>query len=594
MKNIAKATAVYGNDLFSLEMWGGATFDTAYRFLKESPWNRLEALRKRIPNVMFQMLIRGANGVGYKNYSDNVIRELIKESATSGIDIFRMFDSLNWLKGIEVTLDEVLKCGKVAEVALCYTGDILDENRDKYSLKYYVDKAKEIEKMGAHILAIKDMSALLKPYAAKKLITALKDEISIPIQLHTHDTTGNGVATVLMAADAGVDIIDTTFNSMSGLTSQPALNSIVAALENTDRDTGINLSGIQKLSDYWDAVRPVYNQFESDLKSGSAEIYKFEIPGGQYSNLKPQVESFGLGHRFNDVKHMYKKVNDMLGDIIKVTPSSKMVGDMAIFMVQNDLTPENINEKAKNMAFPDSIVSYFKGMMGQPEGGFPKDLQNIVLKGEEPITVRPGELLPPEDFDKIEAYLKEEYKYNPSKQDLISYALYPDVFEAFIKSVLEYGDVSRMGSDVFFHGLAEGETSEIEVAEGKTMIVQLIEIGKLDADGNRTLDFEINGNRREIKIKDKTERILNNSKEDSSSKMANPENKLEIGASIPGTIIKVLVKDGDEVKEGDSLVVIEAMKMETNIVASSTGTVESVLIQEGQQVKTGELLMKIK
>lgn len=594
MKNIAKATAVYGNDLFSLEMWGGATFDTAYRFLKESPWNRLEALRKRIPNVMFQMLIRGANGVGYKNYSDNVIRELIKESATSGIDIFRMFDSLNWLKGIEVTLDEVLKCGKVAEVALCYTGDILDENRDKYSLEYYVDKAKEIEKMGAHILAIKDMSALLKPYAAKKLITALKDEISIPIQLHTHDTTGNGVATVLMAADAGVDIIDTTFNSMSGLTSQPALNSIVAALENTDRDTGINLSGIQKLSDYWDAVRPVYNQFESDLKSGSAEIYKFEIPGGQYSNLKPQVESFGLGHRFNDVKHMYKKVNDMLGDIIKVTPSSKMVGDMAIFMVQNDLTPENINEKAKNMAFPDSIVSYFKGMMGQPEGGFPKDLQNIVLKGEEPITVRPGELLPPEDFDKIEAYLKEEYKYNPSKQDLISYALYPDVFEAFIKSVLEYGDVSRMGSDVFFHGLAEGETSEIEVAEGKTMIVQLIEIGKLDADGNRTLDFEINGNRREIKIKDKTERILNNSKEDSSSKMANPGNKLEIGASIPGTIIKVLVKDGDEVKEGDSLLVIEAMKMETNVVASSTGTVESVLIQEGQQVKTGELLMKIK
>ncbi|MCE5222043.1 MAG: pyruvate carboxylase [Clostridium sp.] len=594
MKNIGKATAVYGNDLFSLEMWGGATFDTAYRFLKESPWKRLESLRKRIPNVMFQMLIRGANAVGYKNYPDNVIREFIKESAESGIDVFRIFDSLNWLKGIEVSLEEVLKCNKVAEVALCYTGDILDETRDKYSLKYYVEKAKEIEKMGAHILAIKDMSALLKPYAAKKLITALKDEISIPIHLHTHDTTGNGVATVLMAADAGVDIVDTTFNSMSGLTSQPALNSIVAALGNTDRDTGIDLSEIQKLSDYWDTVRPVYNQFESDLKSGSAEIYKFEIPGGQYSNLKPQVESFGLGHRFNDVKHMYKKVNDMLGDIIKVTPSSKMVGDMAIFMVQNDLTPENILEKAKNMAFPDSIVSYFKGMMGQPEGGFPKELQALVLKGEEPITARPGELLPPEDFDKIEAYLKEEYRYNPSKQDLISYALYPDVFEAFIKSVLEYGDVSRMGSDVFFHGLAEGETSEIEVAEGKTMIVQLIEIGKLDAEGNRTIDFEINGNRREIKIKDKTERIIGNSRENNTSKMADPENKLEIGASIPGTIIKVLVKEGDEVKEGDSLLVIEAMKMETNIVAYSTGTVESILIQEGQQVKTGELLMKIK
>lgn len=594
MKNIGKATAVYGNDLFSLEMWGGATFDTAYRFLKESPWKRLESLRKRIPNVMFQMLIRGANAVGYKNYPDNVIREFIKESAESGIDVFRIFDSLNWLKGVEVSLDEVLKCGKVAEVALCYTGDILDETRDKYSLKYYVEKAKEIEKMGAHILAIKDMSALLKPYAAKKLITALKDEISIPIHLHTHDTTGNGVATVLMAADAGVDIVDTTFNSMSGLTSQPALNSIVAALGNTDRDTGIDLSEIQKLSDYWDTVRPVYSQFESDLKSGSAEIYKFEIPGGQYSNLKPQVESFGLGHRFNDVKQMYKKVNDMLGDIIKVTPSSKMVGDMAIFMVKNDLTPENILEKAKNMAFPDSIVSYFKGMMGQPEGGFPKELQALVLKGEEPITVRPGELLPPEDFDKIAEYLKEKYKFTPCRKDIISYALYPDVFEAFIKSVLEFGDVSRMGSDVFFHGLAEGETSEIEVAEGKTMIVQLIEIGKLDAEGNRTLDFEINGNRREIKIKDKTERIISGAKEDNNSKMADPDNKLEVGASIPGTIIKVLVNEGQEVKEGESLLVIEAMKMETNIVAATSGTVESVLIKEGQQVKTGELLMKLK
>lgn len=594
MKNIAKATAVYGNDLFSLEMWGGATFDTAYRFLKESPWKRLESLRKRIPNVMFQMLIRGANAVGYKNYPDNVIREFIKESAESGIDVFRIFDSLNWLKGIEVSLDEVLKCGKVAEVALCYTGDILDETRDKYSLKYYVEKAKEIEKMGAHILAIKDMSALLKPYAAKKLITALKDEISIPIHLHTHDTTGNGVATVLMAADAGVDIVDTTFNSMSGLTSQPALNSIVAALGNTDRDTGIDLSGIQKLSDYWDTVRPVYSQFESDLKSGSAEIYKFEIPGGQYSNLKPQVESFGLGHRFNDVKHMYKKVNDMLGDIIKVTPSSKMVGDMAIFMVQNDLTSENIVEKAKNMAFPDSVVSYFKGMMGQPEGGFPKELQEVVLKGEEPITVRPGELLPPEDFDKIAEYLKEKYKFTPCRKDIISYALYPDVFEAYIKSILEFGDVSRMGSDVFFHGLAEGETSEIEVAEGKTMIVQLIEIGKLDAEGNRTLDFEINGNRREIKIKDKTERITSGSKEESNSTMADPDNKLEVGASIPGTIIKVLVNEGQEVKEGESLLVIEAMKMETNIVAAASGTVEAVLIKEGQQVKTGELLMKLK
>ena len=594
MINIANATALYGNDLFSLEMWGGATFDTSYRFLKESPWKRLEELRKRIPNVMFQMLIRGANGVGYKNYPDNVIKSFIKESAESGIDVFRIFDSLNWLKGIEVSLEEVLKCNKVAEVALCYTGDILDESRDKYTLDYYVKKAKEIEKMGAHILGIKDMSALLKPYAAKKLITALKNEIEIPIHLHTHDTTGNGVATVLMAADAGVDIIDTTYNSMSGLTSQPALNSIVAALENTSRDTGFDLAGIQKLSDYWDAVRPVYSEFESDLKSGSAEIYKFEIPGGQYSNLKPQVESFGLGNKFDDVKKMYKDVNMMLGDIIKVTPSSKMVGDLAIFMVQNDLTPENIVEKAKNLAFPDSVVSYFKGMMGQPEGGFPKDLQNIVLKGEKPITVRPGELLPPEDFDKIAQHLKEKFKFDPSNKDILSYALYPDVFEDFIKFVMEYGDVSRMGSDVFFHGLKEGETSEIEVAEGKTLIVQLISMGKLDNEGYRTLEFEVNGNRREIKVKDKTERALVSVNDENSIKMADPDNNLEIGAGIPGSIIKVLVKEGDNVKEGDSLAVIEAMKMETNIVASADGVIEKVYIAEGQQVKSGELLIKIK
>ncbi|HYE67518.1 MAG TPA: pyruvate carboxylase, partial [Anaerovoracaceae bacterium] len=316
---IAKATSVYENDLFSLEMWGGATFDTAYRFLHESPWDRLEELRKRIPNILFQMLFRGANAVGYKNYPDNVIREFVRESSAAGIDVFRIFDSLNWLKGIEVALDEVLKCNKLAEVTLCYTGDILDDTRDKYTLQYYVDKAKEIERMGAHILAIKDMSALLKPYAAAKLIKALKDEITIPIHLHTHDTTGNGGATALMAADAGVDIVDTALNSMSGLTSQPALNSLVAALNNTERETGIDLSGIQKLSDYWAAVRPVYSPFESDLKSGSAEIYRFEIPGGQYSNLKPQVESFGLGHRFGDVKEMYKTVNDMVGDIIKVT-----------------------------------------------------------------------------------------------------------------------------------------------------------------------------------------------------------------------------------------------------------------------------------
>lgn len=391
MLGIAEATAHLGRELFSLEMWGGATFDVAYRFLKESPWERLTELRKRIPNIMFQMLLRGSNAVGYTNYPDNLVREFIKEAARAGIDVFRIFDSLNWLKGMEVAIDETLASGKLAEACVCYTGDILDSKRDKYSLEYYVKTARELEKMGAHILGIKDMAGLLKPYAAEKLIRALKNEISIPIHLHTHDTSGNGVATILMAAEAGVDIADTAFNSMSGLTSQPALNSVVAALENTERATGINLDDIQEISDYWGAIRPIYAEFESGLKSGTAEVYKYEIPGGQYSNLKPQVESFGLGHKFQEVKDMYKTVNDMLGDIVKVTPSSKLVGDLAIFMVKNDLTPENIVRKGRELAFPDSAVAYFEGMMGQPVGGFPKDLQKVVLKGKKPITCRPGE-----------------------------------------------------------------------------------------------------------------------------------------------------------------------------------------------------------
>lgn len=593
MVKIAKATSVYGKDLFSLEMWGGATFDVAYRYLHESPWERLSALRKKIPNVLFQMLLRGANAVGYKNYPDNVIREFVKETADSGIDVFRIFDSLNWLQGVEAALDEVLKTGKLAEVAICYTGDILDKNRSKYDIKYYVNKAKEIEKMGAHILGIKDMSALLKPYAAYELIKALKQEISIPIHLHTHDTSGNGVASVLMAAEAGVDIADTAFNSMSGLTSSPALNSIVAALENTDRDTEINLDGIQKISDYWSAVRPVYKQYESDLKSGTAEIYKYEIPGGQYSNLKPQVESFGLGHRFNEIKQMYKDVNDLLGDIVKVTPSSKMVGDLAIFMVKNDLTPENILDKGKDLAYPDSVVNYFKGMMGQPEGGFPQELQNIVLKGIEPITCRPGELLPPEDFEKHEKYLKDKYGMEASRKQSLSYALYPKVYEDYIKFESEYGDLSRMGSDIFFHGLYEGETCEIEIAEGKILITKLLYIGLVDSEGYRNVTFEVNGYRREIKIKDKNANTAAVGTL-SYTQMADPENKMELGASIPGTVLKVLVKEGDQVKEGQSLIVIEAMKMETNITAALPGKVAAVAVKEGQQVKTGELLVKLK
>lgn len=587
MNKIAPATSVIGKDLFSLEMWGGATFDVAYRFLKESPWERLDLLRQKVPNILFQMLLRGANAVGYKNYPDNVIREFVKQSAKAGIDVFRIFDSLNWLKGMEVAIDETRNQNKVVEACICYTGDIMDSARDKYTLNYYVKMAKELEKAGTNILGIKDMSALLKPAAAGKLIKALKSEVGIPIHLHTHDTTGNGVATILTAAEAGVDIVDAAINSMAGLTSQPALNSIVAALDNTERETGLSVSDLQKLSDYWQAVRPVYCNFESGLKAGSAEIYEYEIPGGQYSNLKPQVESFGLGHRFEDVKKMYKAVNMMLGDIVKVTPSSKVVGDLAIFMVQNELTPENIYEKAKDVDFPDSVVSYFEGMMGQPEGGFPEKLQQLVLKGKEAITCRPGELLPPEDFDAIKKHLDEQFGIDSDMKQVMSYCMYPKVYEQYLEEKLDNGEFLYMGSDVYFHGITEGEICEIPLNEGKILVTKLVEIRKPDMEGFRELIFEVNGNRRTVKILDKAAKSVATV---SSTVMADTSNPNEIGANIPGTLMKLLVKEGAEVKANEPIAVLEAMKMETNVLAPNAGKIVKINVIEGQQVVAGELI----
>ena len=590
MEKIAPAVSVYGRNFFSLEMWGGATFDTAYRFLKEDPWERLEVLREKCPNILLQMLLRGANAVGYKNYPDNVIREFVKQSTKAGIDVFRIFDSLNWIQGMEVALDETLNQGMIAEPCLCYTGDILDASKTKYTLSYYVRMAKELEKRGAHILGIKDMSGLLKPTAASKLVGALKQEIGIPIHLHTHDTSGNGVATVLMAAQAGVDIVDAAFNSMSGLTSQPALNSIVASLQHSDRDTGLDSDGLQKISEYWRDVRPVYKDFESELQTASAEIYKYEIPGGQYSNLQAQVESFGLGHKLKEVKDMYKAVNQMLGDIVKVTPSSKVVGDLAIFMVQNDLTPENIVEKGANIDFPDSTVSYFEGMMGQPEGGFPQDIQKVVLKGKKAITCRPGELLPPEDFEGIRKKLQEELGLEGTDREVISYAIYPKVFEDYVKSIRKEGSFRYMGSDIFFHSLEEGETCEVKLGEGRVLIVRLQEVRPVDNDGMREAIFEVNGNRRIIKIKDKTVTVNSSN----SVLYADESNPLEVGANIPGNIIKVLVKEGEKVEANQPIAVIEAMKMETNILAAAAGTVERIYVSEGQQVKAGEMVAKLK
>ncbi len=575
-------------DAFSLECWGGATFDVAYRFLHESPWERLDMIRQKAPNLLLQMLLRGANAVGYTNYPDNVIREFIKEAARSGVDVFRVFDSLNWVPGMEIAMEEVLKQDKICQATICYTGDILDPARDKYTLKYYVDLAKELERRGAHMLAIKDMSGILKPYAAKKLVSTLKQEIGLPIQLHTHDTSGNQVAACLMAAEAGVDVVDCAISSMAGMTSQPSLNAVVAALQGTERDTGMDLGRLQYLTDYWEDVRKRYDSFEGGIKCNATDIYRYEIPGGQYTNLKPQVESLGLGSRFEEVKENYRKVNDMLGDIVKVTPSSKMVGDLAIFMTQNNLTPETIVEKGEGLAFPDSAVSYFSGMMGQPAGGFPKDLQKVVLKGRTPITCRPGELLEPVDFEAKREEMR-AFDPDPTWRAVLSYCLYPKVVEDFVKNQKEYGYIMRLGSHVFFHGLAVGETNKVNIADGKTLVIKYLGLGEVDGEGMRTVSFELNGIRRDVQVPDEAAQ-----KNIVKVPMADPEDKSQVGSSIPGAVSKIAVKVGDAVEKNQTLVTIEAKKMETAITARMAGTVESVLVEEGGTVKGGQLLLTIK
>ena len=584
----APGTADILRDCFSLEMWGGATFDVSYRFLHESPWERLDLLRKAIPNIPFQMLLRGANAVGYTNYPDNVVREFIHQAAVNGIDVFRVFDSLNWIPGMEVAMDEILKQDKFCEASICYTGDILDPKCDKYTLKYYVNMAKELEKRGAHMLCIKDMAGLLKPYAAKKLVSTLKQEIGIPIHLHTHDTSGNQVATCLMAAEAGLDVMDCAIESMSSLTSQPSFNAVVASLKDQERDTGFQLSRLQELSEYWADVRLRYKGFEANIKNPSTDIYRYEMPGGQYTNLNAQVRSLGLGTQFEEVKEMYRSVNFMLGDIVKVTPSSKMVGDLAIFMVQNHLTPENIVEKGEALTFPDSVVSYFKGMMGQPAWGFPEDLQKVVLKGEAPITCRPGELLPAVDFA---AARKEVEKFYPEASDrtVISWCLYPKVVEEFCRHRQEYGYITRMGSHVFFNGMALGETTQISIEDGKTLVIKYLGLGDLNDDGTRNVQFELNGMRRVIAVPDPSATAQVHAVE-----LADPNDKSQTGSSIPGMISKISVQPGDKVTKNQVVAVIEAMKMETSVVARMDGTVDKVLVTEGSAVKAGELLLTIK
>lgn len=589
MLNIASKTAEVFKDSFSLEMWGGATFDVAYNFLKENPWERLEKLRKAIPNVLFQMLLRASNAVGYKNYPDNVIQKFVDESAKAGVDVFRIFDSLNWVDQMKVANEAVQKAGKISEGTICYTGDILNSERSNvFTLDYYVKLAKELEREGFHILAIKDMAGLLKPRAAYELVGELKAAVNLPIHLHTHDTSGNGLLTYKQAIDAGVDIIDTAIASMSGLTSQPSVNSLYYALDGFKRNMRTDIQGLEELSHYWSTVRPYYVDFESDIKSPNTEIYQHEMPGGQYSNLSQQAKSLGLGERFNEVKDMYRRVNFLFGDIVKVTPSSKVVGDMALYMVQNDLDEQSIIEQGYKLDFPESVVSYFKGEIGQPVNGFNKQLQDIILKGQQPLTERPGEYLKPVDFDEIREQLQDKNYGEVTEQDIISYVLYPKVFDQFIQTRQQYGNLSLLDTPTFFFGMRNGETVEIEIENGKRLIIKLETISEADEKGNRTIYYVMNGQARRITIKD--ENIKTNANVKPKADKTNPNH---IGAQMPGSVTKVKVSVGDEVKVNQPLLITEAMKMETTIQAPFNGVIKKVTVGNGDAIATGDLLIEI-
>ena len=589
MLKISQATAHLLPNLFSLEMWGGATFDVSYRFLREDPWQRLKELRQNIPNVLFQMLFRGSNAVGYKNYPDNVIREFARLSAEAGVDVFRIFDSLNWVKGMEVAIQAVRDTGKIVEATICYTGDILDPARSKYDLKYHVDLAKELEAQGAHILAIKDMAGLLKPEAAYRLVAELKEHIDIPIHLHTHDTSGNGIYTYVKAIEAGVDIVDTAISSMAGFTSQPSASTLFYALEGSERTVNVDIQSLNELSKYWEDVREYYGPFESGMKAPLPEVYDFEMPGGQYSNLQQQAKAVGLLHRWDEVKDMYRRVNLLFGDIVKVTPSSKVVGDMALFMVQNDLTEEDVLNKGEQINFPNSVVEFFQGYIGIPHGGFPERLQKVVLKGREVLPDRAGKLLEPVRFDEIKDQLRPVMNRGPSDYDAISYALYPDVFLDYLKSVDRYGDLSVVDTPTFLYGLRIGETLAVEIEKGKTLIIKLVSIGQVQKDGTRIVYFELNGQPREVTIKDFSveSEVVENPK-------ADPQNEYHVGATMPGSVVKVLVEKGDKVKQGDHLMITEAMKMETTIQAPISGIVEEIYVKEGDSIKQGDLLIELK
>ena len=588
MLGIANFVSHKLHGLYSLEMWGGATFDVALRFLLEDPWARLQRLREAIPNICFQMLLRASNAVGYTAYPDNVVEEFIYEAAAQGIDIFRIFDSLNWLPNMKVSIDAARNSGKVCEAAICYTGNLLDPKRDKYPLSYYVSKAKELERMGAQVLAIKDMAGVCRPYAAEKLVRVLREEVGLPIHFHTHDTSGINASSILKASEAGVDVVDAAIASMSGTTSQPNLNSLVAALRNTDRESSLDLDSLNQCSDYWETVRHYYTPFDSSPKSGTAEVYLHEMPGGQYTNLKEQAEAMGLGHKWPEIARAYAQVNMAFGDIVKVTPSSKVVGDMAIFLVSHGTTIGELERlgASHTLTLPNSVVEMFSGALGEPDGGWPRQMAEVVLRGQEPKPGRPGEHLAPVNMEETAVMLREKLGNDASRTDLLSYLMYPQVFLAFAQARQMYGDVSVLPTPQFYYGMEHGEEITAEIEPGKTLIIKFLTVGEPHPEGKRTVFFELNGQPREVTVQDKSLKAqkLQRAK-------ADPTNSGHVGAPIPGAVTTIVVETGQTASKGDRLLVIEAMKMQTTVYAPVSGRVAERLVQVGETVDAKDLLM---
>ncbi len=587
MLKVAGSFAQNHPQLFSMEVWGGATFDVALRFLHEDPWKRLQMFRSAVPNILLQMLIRGSNGVGYASYPDNLVEKFIDKSFENGVDVFRIFDSLNWVKSMEVSINAVRNLtGGIAEACICYTGDIMDPKRKKYSLKYYLDLAKQLENAGAHMLAIKDMAGLLKPYAAEILIKELKKTVKIPIHLHTHDTSGIQLATYLKSIEAGVNVIDVALSSMSGLTSQPNFNTLVEALKNTKHEVDYNIDSLNKFSNYWEDVRDYYYPFESGLMSSTAEVYKHEIPGGQYSNLKPQAISLGLAERMDDIKKSYEEVNQLFGDLVKVTPSSKVVGDMAMFMVTQNLSCDDILTKGESISFPESVKSMFRGDLGQPPGGFPENLQKLILKDEKPYTDLPNAHLTPIDFLQEFDQFQKKYDNYQSMLDFLSYKFYPKVFDEYYQFKSKHGDVSMIPTPTFFYGMKSNEEIMVNIGEGKTLLIRLLYVGShIDDEGRRSVYFRLNGQTRQIEVVDKKAAVKKVQNQKASGEK-------QLGAPLQGRLSKIFVKQGESIKKNTPLFTIEAMKMETTITASKDIVVSLVTLKEGVMVEAEDLVIE--